>query len=452
MATNLTFSERRRSLLSSQARVQAPFIKVTIGEYTFGVYVNNTKQENSPINNQGFYKAAHIQYPQYITSLSIVKISNQINQYTLNITYPVKPTDDPNFFEKVFSSVSRTRKIIFSYGDSSMPSYVFKDEEALITNVQESFNFGSGGNHSSVINYTVSAVSTAGLNSASSFTFINSTPVKPSSEIKRVLMTKAYGLSDLFTGINSTNINKLIASDDQEVQLLPKVNISALDYINYLVSCMIPQGASKSNLSKDIYILTVHDDTSYDRIYSDRESIDGREIIGPYLKVTKTSYTDKQNDAYALDIGFNSAALILDFQVQQNENYSLYYEYNNKINPEEYVRRINDAGQWEEVYAPVSTSNNATFETNPDDVTWWTKITKYPIAATITIQGLLRPATLMSYLRLNVIFPGGHKHISSGLYLITKQIDTIDGNGYRTQLSLTRISGDESLTVNTSGQ
>jgi hypothetical protein len=50
----------------------------------------------------------------------------------------------------------------------------------------------------------------------------------------------------------------------------------------------------------------------------------------------------------------------------------------------------------------------------------------------------------MTYLRLNVIFPGGHRHISSGLYLITKQIDTIDSAGYRTQLSLTKISGDES--------
>lgn len=51
----------------------------------------------------------------------------------------------------------------------------------------------------------------------------------------------------------------------------------------------------------------------------------------------------------------------------------------------------------------------------------------------------------MTYLRLNVIFPGGHKHISSGLYIVTKQTDTIDGNGYRTQLSLTRISGDDFL-------
>ena len=51
----------------------------------------------------------------------------------------------------------------------------------------------------------------------------------------------------------------------------------------------------------------------------------------------------------------------------------------------------------------------------------------------------------MEYVRLNVIFHG-RKHISSGLYIITKQVDQIDMSGYRTTLSLTRIggqSGDE---------
>lgn len=62
--------------------------------------------------------------------------------------------------------------------------------------------------------------------------------------------------------------------------------------------------------------------------------------------------------------------------------------------------------------------------------------------ATITVQGLLRPARLLTYVRLNVIFPGGHKHISSGLYIITKQVDTIDMNGYRTQLEMTKVGGD----------
>jgi hypothetical protein len=52
------------------------------------------------------------------------------------------------------------------------------------------------------------------------------------------------------------------------------------------------------------------------------------------------------------------------------------------------------------------------------------------------------PAILMSRVRLNVIFTGGRKHISSGLYLITQQKDRIDSNGYKTTLQLIKISGD----------
>jgi hypothetical protein len=51
----------------------------------------------------------------------------------------------------------------------------------------------------------------------------------------------------------------------------------------------------------------------------------------------------------------------------------------------------------------------------------------------------------MTYVRINVIFPGGHKHIASGLYLVTKQQDTIgEGTGYKTTLSLVKIDGDAS--------
>ena len=123
----------KRSLLSSQARIQAPWVKVTIGDYSFGVFEASTKKIQK--NHNEFYTNYNLKYPNYIQSLSIVKINGQVNQYTLSIIYPVKPGDDPNFFEKVFSSASSTRKIVFSYGDSSMPSYVYKDEEAIITKI-----------------------------------------------------------------------------------------------------------------------------------------------------------------------------------------------------------------------------------------------------------------------------------------------------------------------------
>ena len=150
----------RLSLLSSSARVQAPWVKVSIGNYTFGVF-SKTKSQHK--DDDGFYYTnLNVQYPNYIQRLEITKINGQVNQYTLSLVYPVTQTSDPNFIEKVLSSVSKTRKIVFSYGDMSMPTYIYREEEALITKIQTQFDLRSG-----VINYTVNAVSSAALNAGS---------------------------------------------------------------------------------------------------------------------------------------------------------------------------------------------------------------------------------------------------------------------------------------------
>ena len=68
-------------------------------------------------------------------------------------------------------------------------------------------------------------------------------------------------------------------------------------------------------------------------------------------------------------------------------------------------------------------------------------MTQFPITAELTIKGLLRPAMLMTYVRINAFFYG-QRHTASGLYIITQQRDSVTGNGYRTTLQLTRVAGD----------
>ncbi len=428
----LKFSQQRKSLLSSQARVQVPWVKVTLGTYTFGIFDSKTKSKGAKDKN-GFYSTYQVKYPDYIQSLTVTKINGQVNQYVLNITYPITQFDDPNFFEKVFSSISSTRKIIFSYGDAAVPSYTYKNEEAIITKITQGFNL-----EASSISYQIEAVSGAALTADGTITELSSgAPVKPSDKIKSLFRSNK-SLQDTFTGMRISDLDKLISGDDQPVVLDSKRNISALDYIAYLASCMIPSG-TKPGLSKDIYILTMHDDTILDSTY-DPGSFGGRG--GPYFKITKTSYAAEHSDAYEVDIGYNTSTIVRNFNIEQNENFSLYYDYQNEIHSEDYARRLNKQGEWETVYSPNFMVRADEFNASAKDMIWWTKATKYPITATITIQGLLRPATLMQYLRLNIIFPGGHKHLASGLYIVTRQVDSINGQGYTTQLSLTRISGD----------
>lgn len=435
----------RLNLLSSQARIQVPWVKVTIGNYTFGIFTKeSTGISGKDKDGKDFSETFKIQYPNYIQSLNIEKINGQINQYTLQIAYPVGLDDDPNFFEKVFSSVSKTRKIVFSYGDAAVPAYTYKDEEAIITSVNQTFGFGNSGVINSVIMYTVKATSTSIVGFSGNYTFVNNKDEKkkPSDEIKALFRNPKYGLQDLFTGMREADLDKFIDGSDKAVQLHTKMNMAVMDYLNYLVSCMIPEGSTVGNISSDIYILTIHDDTTYDRAYETRPIVDGKEVVGPYFKVTRTSYLTTRSDAFNVDIGIGTSTIVTAFSTDNQDGYSIYYDYQSKLNPNSYSRRINDKGQEEEVYAPVITSNNDLRLTRAEDITWWTKITKYPINATLVIQGLLRPATLMSYVRINVIFPGGKKHISSGLYIVTKQIDNIDMSGYRTTLSLTKLEGD----------
>lgn len=414
------------NLLNTTARVETPFIKVTIGTYTFGKYDNRTVRG---IDSQGVYKYNKIQYPNYIQSLSITKINGKVNTYSLELKYPITERDDPNFMEKVFSSVSQTRKIIFSYGDLSLPSFVYRDEEAIITDVQSQFGMAD-----STITYKVSAVSGALKLTAGTFNFRERT-AKPSDVIKEILFDKTYGLQEIFYGMRDRTLVEstgLIPGDDKVVRLYMKTNISILDYLSYLVTCMAPlYSESSSIIKKGVYVLSIVDDIS-------------GSYEGPYFKITPIGEGQYSSilETYEVDIGFPSQNVVVSFQVIDNQNYSIFHDFAEQITQEHYVERINDEGELERVYAPLISSSNNLFLTTEAEKTWWSKVTSYPIQATLILKGLLRPALLMTHIKLNVYF-FGKKHIASGLYVITKQVDQVDVSGFRTSLTLMRIDADE---------
>lgn len=419
------------NLIGSNVRVSVPFVKVTFGDegngYTFGVYdkANSTSSQA----NQA-YSTTNVKYPNYIQSLEIQKINGQVNRYTLNLSYQITPDNDPNFFEKVFSTISDSRKIIFSYGDLSVPTYLYRDEEAIVTEITSSFAISSAR-----VDYTIKAISSCDLLNASSFTF-QAKYEQPSKVILDLLKNKKYGLQEIFYGMRDIDLvetNNLISRDDRPVNITMKTNISILDYLTYLVSCMTPTGDVGSGLSKSgMYVLNVVDDVS--GIYK-----------GPYFTVKKLSTSiDQANplETYTIDIGYPSANIVTSFQINDNENWSIYYNYSNKISTEQYNYRINNEGKLAPVYAPTISSNNNMYKTTEADRSWWTSVTEYPISATLVMKGLLRPALLMTYVKLNVYY-FGKKHISSGLYVITKQVDRVDYNGFQTTLSLLRVGADK---------
>ena len=323
------------------------------------------------------------------------------------------------------------QKIILNYGDMSSPSFIFKKEEAIATKIKVNTDFSS-----SRIDYTLDCTSTKLQLLANSFSF---PPVeaKPSDVMINLICNKKYGIQDVLPGMSSKSLIRslgLIASDDKKVKIEGKENVDILYYLNYLTECMSPVNDPVDTIKKSaIYKLTIEDD------------YDGK-VGGAYLKVTKveknrSTLNNDSPDVYSVDIGYPGNNFVSGFTVNYNDEWSIYYDYSMNLNQNNYVRTINNKGELESIFSPALTTSRKYKYTTESDKSWWTAMTEFPVTATLTIKGLLKPAILMDKIRINTYFYG-LKHVSSGLYIITKQEDSVTETGYKTTLSLTRVSAD----------
>lgn len=410
-------------LLGGTAKIQTPFISVQIGDYHFGVL-------SKDIASDKYVTAQKHLYPNFIQSLEIDKVNGAVNTYTLNMRYQIRSGDDPNFLERVFSIQAKTRKMIISYGDYSMPSFAYKEEACTITDVRSSIDFNS-----SSISYTITAISDALSLTVGTFNF-PARKAKPSDVILDLLRRNVCGITEIFYGMRNIDTvqtqKKLVARDDKEIDIPAKAGVSILDYLNYLVLSMTPDSLiGQVSVANSKYTLVIHDDYR-------------GELGGPYFTINKIESGISQNttaDVYEIDIGYPCIDPVLNFSIDNDQTYSILYNYAQEASYSDYIYRIDNNGDVIKLYSPTFSNNTDLYKTTEADKNWWSSVTNFPIKATLTIKGLLRAAILMSYVRINVYFYG-QKHLSSGLYLITKQHDSISSNGYRTTLSLTRISGD----------
>lgn len=416
------------NLLSYPSLVETPYIVLNVGGITFGTRYN---KETTKLG----YK---IDYPNFMDSIEITKVNNSVNTYTISMTYQIEAGDDPNLLDKIFSRVGYgTIKI--SYGDLSSPQFLFRDEEALITKLTSAVDFSS-----SRIRYTLECTSTA-LNLLTSTTRQKAHHnTKPSKVIKEILYNSdvSESILNIFYGMkNQMRVDSfgLIASDDQAVDIEAKPNIDVISYLNYLVTCMVPAGDDpNSPLKSASYFFTIHDDVFTD---NGQDEVLG----GPYFTITKVDSKTKTlatKNTYEIDVGFPGDNQITSFNIRDTNSWALLYNYAGAIPSQKYTYELDNEGHIVTISSPsIATSFDRNKMTN-EQKDWWTKMTQFPITAEMTIKGLLKPVMLMTYIRVNALFYG-QRHTASGLYVVTKQKDSVSGNGYKTTLSLTRIGGDE---------
>ena len=403
--------------------VESPFIIVTIGKYTLGSYTGNKTTTSLGM-------LAQVNFPNFVNSLNITKVNGTVNTYTIGIVYQIAPGDDPNLIDKIFSSVSDTRKLSLSYGDWRNPASIYKEETALITNVTSSLDMSA-----SRITYTVQCVSDA-LSLASAIYDFPAREAKPSDIIKEMIKDVSYGLLSVFKGMvdfQRVLTSGLIASNDKKVKIEARQNMNIIEYLNFLVGAMTPVDSKSKDtiIQSGNYFLAIHDDIT-------------NALGGTYFEVKEVKADTKVSnyDVYEVDVGYPGDNFVTQFNLTNNQQYTILYDYAGKIEQTKYIYSIDNNGQLSTQYAPSIARSKSLQKVTEQNKNWWTKVTQFPIEATLTIKGLTRPSILMSQVRINTVMYG-QKHISSGLYIITKHQDKLDSNGYTTTLTLLRIGGDE---------
>ena len=385
--------------------VQAPFGEITLGGVSFGTY-NVYKQ----------YKS----YPNYVQSIEITKTNGTINEYTIRLIHQIALGDNPNYIAELLSATGYN-KIKIAYGDANSRKY-FIDVDALLIGVSTSFDFANCN-----ITYTLRATSLSYLTATTRLNFPATTD-KPSNVILDLLKNQEQLITDYFTGMRDmTAVMELglIPTNDKKVEIDAVKDKTVLEYISYLVSLM--QDEVVEIADKSTYYLVVNDDNYNDmgNTFSIHEVISDN-IIPDSL-------------VYEVDVGYPDNNLVYDFSVSTDYAWSIAYSDAQKIT--DYKYEINDIGDLlkksSSVLLPTTLSNNDfTIDSN-----MWKQLTRFPISANLTVKGLMAPIPLMTYIRVNNYY-FGNRRITSGLYILTEQKDTINGNGCVTVLGLTRVASD----------
>ena len=258
---------------------------------------------------------------------------------------------------------------------------------------------------------------------------------KPSDIIKEILYNKEYKLTDVFYGMvkqSDVMIKNLIASDDKVVEIPSRRDTNILSYLNFLINNMVSiDDDINANIRNYKYSLVIVDDVK-------------GEMNGPYFKVVKVGIKTKvvnSLDTYEIDIGYPGDNFVTQFSLKNDQSWAMLYQYSQEAEKENYIYRVGDDGKLYTESSPSIMRQLNFGRTTNVDKTWWTNMTQFPVSATMIIKGLVRPSILMSKVKVNVYFYG-RKHVSSGTYVINKQVDRIDANGYKTTLNLLRLGED----------
>ena len=392
----------RGDLLSYPNLVEAPYIEVELNNVTIGGYNNEEDL-----------------YPNHIVNLEIDKINGRINQYTINITNQVRQGEDPNFIDSLLSRTGIRNKVKIKYGDSAYGAF-YKEDEAYIIDATFKEDVTNAR-----IDYSIKAVSSIAEVQETKFNF-PAIQSKPSSEIIKLLYDDKKTsrlVKDVLKGMENkqqTLAKGYIPTDDAELFIPGCDEASVEDRLKQLVSYMYDPISPESS-----YFLSFEDSGD----------------DNAYFKITKVSKTETSNEAikncYYVDIGYPGNSFVTNFSISSDVYWPMFKKYANTIPNYNYDIDYN-GNLITTAVNPLTIDDN--FNTHSIKLErWWDFVSSYPISATLTIKGLMKPILLIENVYIHAQFYG-KKDIAEGIYTIIGQHDSISGNGYTTTLTLLKVS------------
>lgn len=394
------------SLPTSISYVESPYVSVTIGGRTIGIK-NGSK------------------YPDYIQGIKCRKTNGSVNEYQVSLVHQIAPGDNPNYIDELISKTGYN-EIILTFGDSHN-NVNFRDVKCMITNVTTAFDFVG-----SRITYTIFCTSFALLSSTSKYTY-PARKDKPSNVIREVLYNKANSnLLEAFPNMRSKSYVEskgYLPNNDKVVNIDEVSNTNPFNYLVHLVSLM----QNESDKSKSSYYLSVEDSLGVFKV----------------LEVDNNITNLNSQFMYEVNVGYPDNNQVYDFSAKTNYAWAMAYKSDAGINNYKYT--IDSVGELHRLNTRAIYKNNSVNSTGGiQSYNLWEQLTSYPIQATLTCRGLVKPLLLLQYVKINVIFQGSTR-ITSGVYIVTQQDDTLDSQGFRTTLSLLRVAGDDEY-LNTDGR
>lgn len=391
------------SLPVSLNPVEAPFVELTIGGITFGSYDSKNPRDK---------------YPNYIDGLSVIRTNGSMNEYTIDLVHQIRPVSNPNYIDELLSK-NGYDKIKIKYGDANS-GVIFTDDSALLIGSNINFDFISCN-----IKYTIKATSSA-MSIASHKRTFASIEDKPSNIIRNLLYGDSYGdLVEAFPDMKDRNYvetNGLIPTNDKVTAIDEYKDINIVTYLKNLVASM----SSLTSTNSTYYLL-----------------IESNKFRIVELEAGNFAYNSL---LYEVDINYIDKNQVFDFTVDTDFAWPLVYNYSTNISNYNYEY----SNKGDVLTFPTNSSNLVDYSSMAQynlNTSWWTDVTDFPITAKLQCRGLLSPLLLLTYIKINCLYYG-NKRLTSGIYIVTGQQDILNKSGYRTILSLTRVSGpNQHLTV-----